>query len=52
MISTLINSGGRVVWRCMPRFDGAPASRAQFGSSSAGGDDGPFIIELESLDRT
>ena len=51
-VSALIDSRGRIVWCCMPRFDGDPVFHALLGASSPGADDGHFSIELESLQRT
>jgi GH15 family glucan-1,4-alpha-glucosidase len=51
-VSALIDSRGRIVWCCMPRFDGDPVFHALLGASSPGTDDGRFSIELESLQRT
>jgi GH15 family glucan-1,4-alpha-glucosidase len=51
-VSALIDGRGRIVWCCMPRFDGDPVFHALLGPSSPGADDGHFSIELESLQRT
>ncbi|HEU5296154.1 MAG TPA: glycoside hydrolase family 15 protein [Burkholderiaceae bacterium] len=51
-ISALIDSRGRIVWWCMPRFDGDPVFHALLGPSKADADDGHFSIELESLRHT
>jgi GH15 family glucan-1,4-alpha-glucosidase len=51
-ISALIDSRGRIVWWCMPRFDGDPVFHALLGPSSASADDGHFSVELEALQRT
>ena len=50
-ISALIDARGRIVWWCLPRFDGEPVFHALLGSAGAGGDDGIFAIELESVQR-
>jgi len=46
--SALIDPHGRVVWSCLPRFDGDPVFHALLG-----GDDGAgaFAIEIEHLDK-
>jgi GH15 family glucan-1,4-alpha-glucosidase len=49
--SALIDSKGRIVWCCLPRFDGDPV----FNALLAGGEDpteGLFSIELEGLTET
>src|SRR5262245_29811036 len=51
-VSALIDPHGRIVWWCMPRFDGDPVFHALLGPSSAGADDGHFSVELEALQRT
>ncbi|HEY6355903.1 MAG TPA: glycoside hydrolase family 15 protein [Burkholderiaceae bacterium] len=51
-VSALIDGRGRIVWCCMPRFDGDPVFHALLGASSPGADGGHFSIELESLQRT
>ncbi|WP_198174253.1 glycoside hydrolase family 15 protein [Mesorhizobium xinjiangense] len=49
--SALVDQQGKVVWCCLPRFDGDPV----FNALLKGGkdpDDGYFAIELEDLART
>jgi len=50
-IGALIDARGRIVWWCVPRFDGDPVFHALLGSSSADADDGHCAIELESMQR-
>jgi GH15 family glucan-1,4-alpha-glucosidase len=51
MISALIDKRARIVWCCMPRFDGDPVFHALI-DSRAGGLDGTFAVELEGCVRT
>jgi len=48
--SALIDAHGRVVWSCLPRFDGDPVFHALLGGEDA--DAGSFAIELEDLAET
>ncbi|MCC7287266.1 MAG: glycoside hydrolase family 15 protein [Burkholderiaceae bacterium] len=50
-ISALIDARGRIVWWCLPRFDGDPVFHALLGASAADADDGFFAVELESMQR-
>ncbi|MCW5672027.1 MAG: glycoside hydrolase family 15 protein [Hydrogenophaga sp.] len=45
--SALIDPHGRVVWSCLPRFDGDPVFHALLGGDDA--DNGAFAIEIEGL---
>jgi GH15 family glucan-1,4-alpha-glucosidase len=45
--SALIDRQGRVVWCCLPRFDGDPVFHALLGAPRDAPDDGVFSIELE-----
>lgn len=38
-ISALIDARGRIVWWCLPRFDGDPVFHALLGASAADADD-------------
>ena len=46
-ISALIDPHGRVVWSCLPRFDGDPVFHALLGGDKA--EQGSFAIEIEDL---
>jgi GH15 family glucan-1,4-alpha-glucosidase len=45
-ISALIDRQARMVWCCMPRFDGDPVFHALLGNASGDPSDGAFTIEL------
>lgn len=45
--SALIDPHGRVVWSCLPRFDGDPVFNALLGGNDA--QQGAFAIEIENL---
>ncbi|WP_137918391.1 glycoside hydrolase family 15 protein [Hydrogenophaga sp. 2FB] len=45
--SALIDPHGRVVWSCLPRFDGDPVFHALLGGDDA--EQGAFAIEIENL---
>ncbi|MGQ2922524.1 MAG: glycoside hydrolase family 15 protein [Hydrogenophaga sp.] len=45
--SALIDPHGRVVWSCLPRFDGDPVFHALLGGDDA--EQGAFAIEIEDL---
>jgi GH15 family glucan-1,4-alpha-glucosidase len=48
-ISALIDRSARIVWCCLPRFDGDPIFHALLGHSTATHpDDGSFSIEIEN----
>jgi GH15 family glucan-1,4-alpha-glucosidase len=46
-IAALIDKDARIVWSCLPRFDGDPVFHALLGGGGNGGRDGVFEIELE-----
>ncbi len=48
-ISALVDKKARIVWNCLPRFDGDPVFHQLLGSSSRDPDDGVFAIELVGL---
>lgn len=48
-ISALVDGRGRLVWCCLPRFDGDPVFHALLGSPKDHPDDGMFSVELEDL---
>ena len=47
-ISALIDREARIVWCCLPRFDGDPIFHALLGHSKAAPEDGIFSIEIEN----
>src|SRR5262245_10709930 len=51
-IGALIDAQARIVWCCMPRFDGEPVFHALLGAPADDPDSGEFRIDLEGLDRT
>jgi len=51
-ISVLIDKQARVVWWCLPRYDGDPVFHALLGSRSGDPADGAFTIEIEGQVRT
>ena len=54
-ISALVDQKARIVWCCLPRFDGDPVFHQLLGSSSGDSGDGAFAIELvgfESSEQT
>lgn len=50
--AALIDRLARVVWCCMPRFDGDPVFHALLDSGDGLGRDGSFGVELENLVRS
>ncbi len=48
--SALIDARGRVVWSCLPRFDGDPMFHALL--NGADGESGAFAIEIEDFARS
>ncbi|HEX4596572.1 MAG TPA: glycoside hydrolase family 15 protein [Burkholderiaceae bacterium] len=51
-ISALIDTRARLVWCCVPRFDGDPAFCALLDSAGTSGLDGTFAVELEGSCRS
>ncbi len=51
-ISALIDREARIVWCCLPRFDGDPIFHALLGAPAAAPEDGVFAIEMENLTGT
>jgi len=47
-ISALIDQRARIVWCCLPRFDGDPVFHALLGAPQEAPDDGVFSIEIEN----
>ncbi len=45
-ISALVDKEARIVWCCLPRFDGDPVFHQLLGSPSGNPDDGAFSVEL------
>ena len=50
--SALIDRQGRVVWCCLPRFDGDPVFHALLGAPEDAPDNGLFAIDLAGLAET
>jgi GH15 family glucan-1,4-alpha-glucosidase len=50
-ISALVDRQARIVWCCLPRFDGDPIFHALLGHSTSQ-DDGAFSIEIENQSDT
>jgi len=51
-ISALVDSNARIVWSCLPRFDGDPVFHSLLGSSATDDpDSGAFAIELDGFTR-
>jgi GH15 family glucan-1,4-alpha-glucosidase len=50
-VAALIDKMARVVWMCLPRFDGDPVFHALLGTRGAAGD-GAFSIDLENACRS
>ena len=48
-ISALVDKRARIVWWCLPRFDGDPVFHQLLGSASGDPDDGAFTIELDGF---
>ena len=48
-VSALVDARGRIVWCCLPRFDGDPVFCALL---DGGGPDGSLAVELEGMVRT
>jgi trehalose-6-phosphate synthase len=47
-VAALIDRDARVVWYCLPRFDGDPVFHTLLGAPKDAPDDGVFAIELEA----
>lgn len=45
-IAGLVDAGGRLVWLCLPRYDGDPVFHALLGPGPGDGHDGAFAVEL------
>ncbi len=50
-ISALVDDRARMVWACMPRFDGEPVFNALLDSAGGIGHDGLMEVEVEGLQR-
>src|SRR5271169_3651184 len=50
-ISALIDQRARIVWCCMPRFDGDPVFCALLDSAAGDGADGTMAVVLERFSR-
>lgn len=51
-ISALIDTEARIVWSCMPRFDGDPVFYALLDSADGVGADGTMAVELEDFSHS
>ncbi len=51
-IGALVDARARIVWCCMPRFDGDPVFHALIDSAGGVGRDGTLAVELDGLVRT
>jgi GH15 family glucan-1,4-alpha-glucosidase len=51
-ISALIDEQARMVWCCLPRFDGDPVFHSLMDSANGIGEDGSFQIVLEGMVRS
>jgi GH15 family glucan-1,4-alpha-glucosidase len=51
-VGALIDAQARIVWCCMPRFDGEPVFHALLGAPAGDPDSGQFRVDLEGLERT
>ena len=51
-VSALIDAQARILWCCMPRFDGDPVFHALLDSASGTGRDGTMMVELDGCSRT
>lgn len=49
-IAGLIDGEGRLVWLCLPRFDGDPVFHSLIGHGPKDEKDGAFAVELEDLE--
>lgn len=46
-VSALVDGDARIIWYCLPRFDGDPVFHSLLGSPAEAPDDGVFSIELD-----
>ena len=51
-VAALIDQDARIVWYCLPRFDGAPVFHGLMGAPKDAPDDGVFAIELDDHVRS
>jgi GH15 family glucan-1,4-alpha-glucosidase len=51
-VSALVDRNARVVWYCLPRFDGDPIFHALLGAPKNASDGGVFSIELEGQETS
>jgi len=51
-IAGLVDENGRMVWLCLPRFDGDPVFHALVGHGPGDARDGAFSVELEDMTHT
>jgi GH15 family glucan-1,4-alpha-glucosidase len=52
VVAALIDRDARIVWHCLPRFDGDPIFHALLGASEDAPDDGLSALELEGHVRS
>lgn len=48
-VSALVDRQARIVWCCLPRFDGDPIFHTLLGAPAAAPEDGVFAIEMDDL---
>ena len=51
-IAALIDRNARIVWYCLPRFDGDPVFHQLMGAPNGRHLDGTFAVEMEDLQET
>lgn len=51
-VAALIDASARIVWFCLPRFDGDPVFHKLLGSPPDRPSDGSFFVHLEELQET
>lgn len=51
-ISALVDQRGRIVWCCLPRYDGDPVFHALLGAPASAADGGVFAIDLDDVQET
>ena len=51
-VSALVDQAGRIVWCCMPRFDGDPVFCELLTDGGTSDGDGAFAVEIENLAKT
>ena len=51
-VSALVDREARIVWHCLPRYDGDPVFHALLTDPEAGPTDGSWCIEIEDFERS